>query len=203
MPLIKQRDYPGGVTALWGTTETVPELEALCTADEVAAARQMKPKRAAGFLSWRALLHAVTPETVVAYDADGGPVVVSGRYPYIGVSHTNGYAALILGYRPCAVDIESFGRNITELAGKFSTTGDTQALEFLPAEKRLTVVWCIKESLYKLHRQYGIDFKRDMQVLSGEYIDGSTGVIRARFVDQHNDLYLRQYENLCMVFVWK
>lgn len=203
MPLAEQWEYPGGVIALWRTTEPVSQLETYCTDPEIAASRLMKGKRSREFLAWRALLHAVSPGAVVEYDAAGGPVVSGGRYPYIGVSHTEGYAAVILGYRPCAVDIESFGRNIVSLAGKFSAPEETAALEFLPPDKRLNLIWCAKEALFKLHRRCEVDFKRDMQILSTEGADGGRPIIKARFREETNSLYFRPHENLCMVFVWK
>lgn len=203
MPLIKRWDYPGGILALWETTETVPELKSLCTEAEKAAADGMKPKRAAGFLSWRALLHYIDPAAAAGYDPAGGAVIAGGRYRHIGVSHAGGYAAIILGNEPCSVDIESFGRDITGVAGKFTSPVEQEALSSIGAESRLTVIWCAKEAMFKLYRESGIDFRRDMRVLSAESMNKDETIIKALFRCKETELHMLSHENMCIVFVWK
>ena len=125
-----------------------------------AAAAAFPPRRRAEYLTWRAVVYRELGAVPIGYDAAGGPVLI-GDPRHIGVSHGGGHAAVVISDRPCAVDIESETRRFTRAAAHFLT----------PAEAALGddphvagVVWCAKETLYKLARRRGLDLLRDLAI---------------------------------------
>ena len=64
--------------------------------------------------------------------------------------------------RPCAVDIESETRRFTRAAAHFLTPAEAA----LGDDPRVAgVVWCAKETLYKLARRRGLDLLRDLAII--------------------------------------
>ena len=113
-------------------------------ADWAAAAR-----RRAEYLTWRAVVYRELGAVPIGYDAAGGPVLI-GDPRHIGVSHGGGHAAVVISDRPCAVDIESETRRFTRAAAHFLTPAEAA----LGDDPRVAgVVWCAKETLYKLARR--------------------------------------------------
>lgn len=191
MGLILRKELPHGVVAVWKTDESNDALAALCTPQEVATARGFNPARAAEFMAWRALLHELAPDAEAYYDDMGGPLLKEDTR-HIGVSHTNGYAAVIIGERPCAVDIEYRDRNVSTVAAKFVRADETSF-----GEEGLLLVWCAKEAMYKLMRRRGIDFLRDMHI---EIIDRGSRTIDGSFNGEAVKLGYMLHENICAVF---
>ena len=76
--------------------------------------------------------------------------------------------------RPCAVDIESETRRFTRAAAHFLTPAEA-ALDDDP--RVAGVVWCAKETLYKLARRRGLDLLRDLAI---ERIDFAAGEVVGR-----------------------
>lgn len=76
--------------------------------------------------------------------------------------------------RPCAVDIESETRRFTRAAAHFLTPAEAA----LGDDPRVAgVVWCAKETLYKLARRRGLDLLRDLAI---ERIDFAAGEVVGR-----------------------
>ncbi len=155
MFLMARLDYPlydfGGSAAvgLWNISETEEEFYGICSELLSVKGRvdAMKSKaRRLEFLAVRALLKDMlgyVPE--IHHDGNGRPYMDGGVK--LSVSHTRGYAAVIIS-RDCgvAVDIEYVSDRVCRVAEKFLRKDESVAT---PLEK--LAVWCAKESLYKLH----------------------------------------------------
>lgn len=78
---------------------------------------------------------------------------------YLSVSHTKGYAALILSkFQEVAVDIEHYSDRIERVADKFMRKD-----EKADGLDSLLVHWCAKETVYKLFSEDNLMFE-DMRV---------------------------------------
>ena len=138
-----------------------------------AAAAAFPPRRQAEYLTWRAVVYRELGAVPIGYDAAGGPVLI-GDPRHISVSHGGGHAAVVISDRPCAVDIESETRRFTRAAAHFLTPAEA-ALDDDP--RVAGVVWCAKETLYKLARRRGLDLLRDLAI---ERIDFASGEVVGR-----------------------
>lgn len=127
-----------------------------------------------GFLSVRHLLRAVGyTDQELYYDDIGRPHLKDGRY--ISISHSFIYSAVIIGVGPIGVDVEKQRDKIQLIRKKFI---DYENLYLKPEGddyvRKLTVLWCIKESLYKLSRTPGLSFKNNTLVIPFTFHDTST-----------------------------
>lgn len=138
-----------------------------------AAAAGFPPRRQAEYLTWRAAVYRELGAVRIGYDAAGGPVLIDDPR-HIGVSHGGGWVAVVISDCPCAVDIESEARRFTRAAPHFLTAAEAALI----ADARAAgVVWCAKETLYKLARRPGLDLLRDLAI---ERIDFAEGTVVGR-----------------------
>ncbi|MBL7473924.1 4'-phosphopantetheinyl transferase family protein [Robertkochia sediminum] len=115
-----------------------------------------------GFLSVRQLLKVAgyTPAELY-YNCDGRPHLTDGKE--ISITHSFIFSGIIISDRPVGIDIEKQREKIGRIANKFVD----YEYSFLDNShmRELTVVWCIKESLYKLFATRGLSFKQHTQVI--------------------------------------
>ena len=118
-----------------------------------------------GFLSVRCLLKAFGySDTDLYYDAFGKPHLKDDKY--ISITHSFFFSAVIVSRHPVGIDIEKQREKIGIIAHKFI---DYEA-QYLNSEdpdfiKKLTTIWCVKESLYKLFATPGLSFKAHCLVI--------------------------------------
>ena len=182
MPVHLKLPLPGGaILALWRIDEEETPLASLCTAaEQQEAAAFAAPRRRLEYLAWHALLHALLPKAHAAHDPEGGPVLVFpspqentpagmpeefAPLRHIGVSHSHGYAAVILSSQPCAVDIEPADTDFSRAARRFISPQE-QALQpcALPEVLFPALVWCAKEAVYKWVRISGLSLLHDIRI---------------------------------------
>ena len=115
-----------------------------------------------GFLSVRQLLKAAGYRTdQLYYNASGRPHLEDGRH--ISITHSFIFSGIIISDQPLGIDIEKQREKIGRIADKFID----YEYGFLRKDqvRALTVVWCIKESLYKLFATEGLSFKEHTRVI--------------------------------------
>ncbi len=183
MPVVFSRDIGGGVLGLWKIEEPIEELARLCLPADRTYASTLSEKRKPEFFAWRALLQALEPGAQAGYDDQGGPVLTGvGEYSHIGVSHTTGYAAVILSKTPCAVDIERADRDFSKTFSRYASAEEQSLFREAPP----VLHWCAEETLYKWARQSGVDGLREIGIETLSSQAGTlSGTIRGRRLAMH------------------
>lgn len=120
------------------------------------------------------------PETAAGYDIEyspcGAPFIAGNQFRF-GVSHTSDKAALILADTPCAIDIERADRDFSRVAARILTDKERKLAARCNKPNAAGLMWCAKETIYKLSASNGIDFRRDIAI---ERIDTSSHTIDGR-----------------------
>ena len=169
---------------------SLQELEAGSAEQDLCAVEALTaPARRAEALAWRTIVRRELGEQVViAYDEWGAPVV-EGEVCHIGVSHSGERVAVIVGEKPCAVDIERCERNFDRVVPRYLSD---EELALSDNENYKAVAWCAKECLYKYYRRKGLDFLRDIRIvevaieqgrISGTILGGEKMNMRIEFKD--------------------
>lgn len=138
-----------------------------------------------GFLSVRHLLRKFGyTDQDLYYDENGKPHLKDGNH--ISITHSFTFSAVIISNDEVGIDIEMQREKIGRIANKFID------YEFQYLEKdsdcyvrRLTVIWGIKESLYKLFATPGMLFKEHFLVIPFLINDGNT----VSWIDYKNKKY--------------
>mgnify|MGYP000029107721 FL=1 len=118
-----------------------------------------------GFLSVRHLLRdfGYTDQDLY-YDENGKPHLKDGKH--ISITHSFTFSAIIISDAEVGIDIEMQREKIGRIATKFVD----YEFQYLDKEsdcyvRRLTVIWGIKESLYKLFATPGMLFREHFLVI--------------------------------------
>lgn len=146
------------------------ELEQRASSMDSAVAKEYTPSRRREFLAWRAIVRRVLGKDVeLGYNSVGAPIV-NRKGCHIGVSHSADAVAVVISDKPCAVDIEPVGRDVSKVIRRVA--GQEELLlstnDLLPL-----ALWCAKECLYKLAGASSIDFRRDILIDTVDF-DGGT-----------------------------
>lgn len=105
------------------------------------------------FLAVRVLLYEMTKDTflVIQHEKSGRPIL---RGYNISISHTKGYAAIILSEdKEVGIDIEYISDRVDKIASRFLRADE----EYTTTQQRL-IAWSIKETFYKLFSSDELQF---------------------------------------------
>jgi phosphopantetheinyl transferase len=127
-----------------------------------------------GFLSVRHLLAEFGyTDADLFYDENGKPHLKDGKQ--ISITHSFNFSAVIVSDLIVGIDVEKQRDKITIIAYKFIdyefnylNENDSDYI------KKLTTIWCVKESLYKLFATPGLSFKKHCLVIPFSENDDKT-----------------------------
>ncbi len=127
----------------------------------------LSEQRARERYSWRKVAREILADPAAQFDYNelGAPQIVGSDH-YISVSHSSTLLAVVISPTRCAIDIERLDRNFERVASRYISPQEHAQLhtcELMPH------IWSIKECLYKFAGQRGLDFIRDIRIMS---IDG-------------------------------
>ena len=128
-----------------------------------------------GFLSVRKLLAEFGYSDVdLFYDSNGKPHLKDGKH--ISITHSFNFSAIIVSIgNMVGIDIEKQREKISIIADKF-VDYEFDYLNNHDSDyvNKLTVIWCAKESLYKLYATPGLSFKQHCLVMPFSLSDNQT-----------------------------
>lgn len=178
MPLYKTLSPNAHTTVkIWKITETYNDLLAAVSLRPENLERVLGMKSEVhrrGFLSVRKLLLELGyADTDLYYNTNGKPFLKDGKH--ISITHSFTFSAIVVSDQPVGIDIEKQRHKIKLIASKF-TDYESAYLSANSADyvNKLTVVWCIKEALYKLFATPGLSFKDHTLVIPFEVKDSLT-----------------------------
>lgn len=173
---------------IWKITESYDDLMQSITLKPKSIERVLGMKsemHQRGFLSVRKLLAEFDYlDDDLFYDEHGKPHLKDNKQ--ISITHSFNFSAVIVSDGKVGIDIEKQRDKITIIAHKFIDyefdylkENDTNYI------KKLTAIWCVKESLYKLFATPGLSFKKHCLVIPFELIDDET----IAWIDYENKKY--------------
>jgi len=120
-----------------------------------------------GFLSIRKLLEqAGYTDFDLFYDENGKPSLKDGKH--ISITHSFDFSAIIISDKNVGIDIEQQREKIIKIAPKFTTETERGFFDISDGQKSvrlLTIIWGIKEAIYKYYSINGLSLKKHLNVL--------------------------------------
>jgi len=178
MPLYKTIAPNSQTTVkIWKITESYIELMAPLDLKPKSLERVLGMKselHQRGFLSVRHLLRSFGyTDQDLYYDDNGKPHLKDGKH--ISITHSFTFSGVIISSSEIGIDIEKQRGKIAIIAKKF-VDYEFNYLSETDEEyvKKLTVIWGIKESLYKLFATPGMLFREHFLVIPFMLEDGET-----------------------------
>ena len=120
-------------------------------------AKRKNSKKALEFLCSRLLLRLCKLDpNDLSYNEFGAPILKSGKF--VSISHCKNYVTLLLSNQSCGVDIETKRKQILNIKHKFLNQTDLNNIS-MENISDITLIWTLKEAIYKLCQYPGINFK--------------------------------------------
>ncbi|KAF2515765.1 4'-phosphopantetheinyl transferase superfamily protein [Flavobacterium salilacus subsp. salilacus] len=191
MPLYKSVTINNDTQLLvWQITESHDTLFKQVRLKDVCLARvegMKSEQHQRGFLSVRMLLQeAGYSDFDLYYANDGKPHLRDGKN--ISITHSHDFSAIIISSRNTGIDMEMRRDKIIKIAHKFCSS----EFSYLNPEQQndyirmLTVIWGVKEALFKMISLPGISFKQHIDV-DAFTLEDTNGTATVTFEKMNNN----------------
>ena len=155
---------------LWKITEEIEELLPLAklSSRDLETWTAFKAiQRKKEWLATRALLNELTGQpTQISYHDDGRPYLED--YPMkISISHTKGYAAVLLHSKSDpGIDIELDSRSAERVATRILTPEELESCRENEgiSNKKLLIHWCAKEAIFKMIPDNSVSYAKQIHI---------------------------------------
>jgi 4'-phosphopantetheinyl transferase len=166
MPMVQQFQCDNYSFGLWKIEE-----EPIFFKDRIAfVPAAAHPEKQLQQLASRMVLDAVHPQfpfDQVVCSASGKPAFIASDL-HFSLSHCSGFAAGIVSKTcPVGIDVEPISERVLKVEKKFLNQHELQWLEGVDPQQRMvysTLLWSIKETVFKWWGQGGLDFSKHMVV---------------------------------------
>ena len=116
-----------------------------------------------GFLAVRMLLqHNDYSDFDLFYDSFGKPQIkpqgCSIKEVEVSISHSHQFSAIVISDKKVGLDVEQIKEKVLRIAPRFMNVSHLENLTQEQKIKKATVIWGIKESIFKIKNEAGISF---------------------------------------------
>jgi phosphopantetheinyl transferase len=202
MPLLFAQQSP--VIGIWKITEPWQDMLELFSDKAILAeeVRQIQSdKRKQEWLAVRLLVKQLAgSEIPVCYKENGAPFLLNSLYN-ISISHTTGYAAVILSKNPHpGIDIEYRSERAWKLRQRFM---GEEELTFLNGEATLaTLCWCAKETAFKSLQASEVDFIDHLHISPFAFCEKGSFPLKETKTNQQNTYIIHYQTSESFIVTW-
>ena len=156
-----------------------------------------------GFLSIRKLLQeASLTDFDLFYTTDGKPYLKNGKY--ISISHSHEFAALIISNQAVGIDLEILKEKALKIAPRFMNVAHLENLSETNKIKKATIVWGIKEAIFKIKNKKGISFPNHIFEANFNLLDQrTTAQLRFNNFIENFTIHFEEIENYILVYAFQ
>ncbi len=174
MPIIRIiKPNDNTIVGIWKITETLDNLyesvSLSSTSKQLLEARNSRIHKLQ-FLSVRAILVELGYSDEDLYYKEKRPLLKDGKI--ISISHSNLFSCVIISDLKVGIDVQENNEKIGRIAKKF--IGYETSYLTLDDLNRISIVWNIKESIYKIANIKGLDYKIHSLVIPFNLCDNFT-----------------------------
>ena len=161
MPLHKIIHINENTTAyFWHITEDVTSLFRAVSLRDTSLFRlegMKSEEHQRGFLAVRMLLqHLGYTDYDLTYDEAGKPHLNDGKH--ISISHSHEFSCICISNKLMGIDLEKLKEKTLKIAPRFMEVKHLENLSTLEQIEKSTVIWGVKESIFKIKNEKGISF---------------------------------------------
>ena len=202
MPLYRDFSDHTATILLWKYDEKEDlDPKVLLEEENYEKVKDYHPTKLKELLLVRKILKSVLP---------GHKILYNGREPYleprdfeISITHSFPFAALAISKNKVGIDIEPFNPKIIKIRHKFLNDDEADFIEERKETAYLTVIWSLKESLYKIHHSNYWSLKKHYEVKPFS-LDFPFNIVCRVHDEKVSDFYKARaefFENYCLTIV--
>ena len=192
MPLLLKKEENNSTILVWEISEPLGNLISL--ASNIDCSHLKSDKRKKEFFACRILLNHFDENLKVSYSENGSPNL--NNHQYISISHSEDLVCVIISEKEIGIDIEKISDKSLLLKEKFINSHHTKL-----NKKKSTLIWCIKEAVFKLHKIGNVNFKKNISV--PEFILKDSGEMDVLFKNNTLKSYYFKVKNSYLAYVCK
>lgn len=189
MPLIFTQQLDHGYLGLWKIEEDLPTLENGISYRSSSSHQEKRIQQTAA----RQVLNHLHPDFPFreVISLSGVKPGLPGNSPDFSISHTTGFAAAVIGKASIrvGVDIERISSKALRVSSKFMNDQEFMTMresEGISQESFATLIWSIKESVFKWWGKGAVDFAGMIRVIDLQL--DNKGSVRVKFLPAGMDL---------------
>jgi len=190
MPLLLKKEENNNTILVWEISEPLENLISLSSNTDCSHLKSDKRKKE--FLACRILLNHFDENLKISYSKNGSPNL--NNHQYISISHSGDLVCIIISEKEIGIDIELISEKTLRTSSKF-----TKKINLTKEES--TLIWCIKEAVFKFHKIGNVDFIKDISV--PEFILKDIGEMNISFKDNTLKSYYFKVGNCYLAYVCK
>jgi phosphopantetheinyl transferase len=161
MPFYKSIQINTTTTAyFWQITEDVTSLFRAVSLKDTSLFRlegMKSEEHQKGFLAVRMLLqHLGYTDYDLTYDEAGKPHLKNNKH--ISISHSHEFSCICISDELMGIDLEKLKEKTLKIAPRFMEVKHLENLSVSEQMKKATVIWGVKESIFKIKNEKGISF---------------------------------------------
>lgn len=209
MPFYQQINVDDVTTIyVWKISESFDELFRSVSLKDVSLARLEGMKSEShqkGFLAVRMLLqYNGYTDFDLYYDEFGKPHLKDGTH--ISISHSFDFSVIVLSDKNVGIDLELRRDLVKKIAYKFAEEEFVYECQHNSEEfvSKLTVIWGVKEAVFKVRNEIGISFKDHIFVRPFEMNDEkTTALLDFNAAKREFLVYFTEIEKYTLVWLWE
>lgn len=187
MPLYKDFSDIKAHIFIWKYEEgEVFNPDELLETENLQKVKDYHPKKLLETLMVRKILKEKLPGYKILYE-EGRPFLFPADFE-ISITHSFPYAALAISQQKVGIDIERYQAKILRVKDKFVNEEEQW---FIPKDEEVeyyTIIWSVKESLYKIHHSKYWSLKKHYEVLPFRNEN-----LHSIFCRVHDDVFSDEY----------
>ncbi len=163
MPLYRDFSDDNATILIWKYDETEElDIHHLLEPENAEKVKDYHPKKLLEVLMVRKLLKGLKPDSKILYK-EREPFL-SPKDAEISITHSFPFAAIAVSGNKIGIDIEKFNPKILRVIDKFTHEHERG---FIPSDNEVTyytIIWSVKESMYKIHHSKHWSLKKHYEV---------------------------------------
>jgi len=191
MPITHKIEKEEVSILVWKITETLEGL--LDLYGNINSSNYTSEKRKKEHLISRLMVNKICKNGAIIYNEFGAPELDNAKH--LSISHSNELVTIIISNKKTGLDIEKISEKALRTASKFVAEKNLIKLN----KEKATLIWCIKEAVYKWHQEGGIDFIKD--IIIAEFFAKEHGNVTAYFREKELNLNYLKINNHYLVYV--
>lgn len=202
MPLYRDFSDDKAKILVWKYDESDDlKLENLLEVENLEKVKDYHPKKLLEVLMVRRLLKELKPNSKILYnerepflDTKDAQISITHSYPYAGIAISDG---------KIGIDMEKFNPKILRVKDKFTFENERSFIPVGKEETYLTIIWSVKESMYKLHHSKFWSLKKHYEVrpFTLEYLDSIQCRVHDETISDELKARVKFFDDYCFTIV--
>jgi 4'-phosphopantetheinyl transferase EntD len=163
MPLYRDFSDDNATILVWKYDETEElDIHQLLEPENAEKVKDYHPKKLLEVLMVRKLLKGLKPNSKILYK-EREPFL-SPKDAEISITHSFPFAAIAISKNKIGIDLEKFNPKILRVIDKFTYENERGFIPFDNEVTYYTIIWSVKESMYKIHHSKHWSLKKHYEV---------------------------------------